>query len=112
MALSLEAAMRIGAALPDVERTTSWGQPTLKVRGQMMACVPTHKSAEPGSLVIRVDRGAREGMLTEQPELYYIKEHYAGYDAVLVRLDRATPEIMRDLMAMAHRYVSRKKGRG
>jgi hypothetical protein len=112
MPVSLESALNIGEALPSVERTTSWGQPTLKVRGQMMACVPTHKSAEPGSLVIRVDRGAREGMLAEQPELYYIKEHYTGYDAVLVRLDRATPELMRDLMAMAHRYVSKKKQRG
>ena len=108
----MESALGMGAALPGVVRTTLWGCPALKVRGEMMACVPSNKSAEPGSLVIRVDRVARAGMVAEQPDLYYVPEHYVNYDGVLVRLERATPEVMRDLMAMAHRFVSRKKRRG
>jgi len=41
----------IGRALPDVEVTTAWGQPALKVHGKMFACIASHKSAEPNSLV-------------------------------------------------------------
>ena len=29
----------IGRTLPDVEVTTAWGQPALKVRGRMFACL-------------------------------------------------------------------------
>jgi len=52
----LEAVWKAGAALPGVVRSAAYGSPALKVRGQLMAAVPTNKSAEPGSLMIRVDR--------------------------------------------------------
>jgi hypothetical protein len=35
----------IGRALPDVEVTTAWGQPALKVHGKMFVCIASHKSA-------------------------------------------------------------------
>jgi hypothetical protein len=38
---------KIGLALPSVEEGTAYGAPALKVRGKLMACVPTHRSAEP-----------------------------------------------------------------
>lgn len=110
MAVSLESAMKAGEALPGVVRTTSWGAPALKVRGQLMACVPTNKSAEPGSLLIRVNRRDREAMLAERPELFYLPDHYAGYDGILVRLAACDAAMMRDLLAMAHRFVGKNKG--
>jgi hypothetical protein len=42
----------IGRTLPDVEVTTTWGQPVLKVRGKMFVCIASHKSAEPNTLVV------------------------------------------------------------
>jgi hypothetical protein len=54
----------IGAALPDVEVTTTWGAMALKVRGQMFVCVATHKSAEPNTLVVV---GAPVADWTERP---------------------------------------------
>lgn len=109
MPLTIADALRIGRAFPNVEESTSWGAPALKVCGQMMACVPTNKSAEPGSLLIRMDRAERPALLAEAPELYYAPDHYLGYDGVLVRLAHCTPELMRDLLAMAHKFVSRKR---
>jgi len=50
-------------------------------------------------------------MLDEAPELYYVTEHYLPYDAVLVRLERLNRELLHDLLAMAHRFVTRKKAR-
>jgi len=51
-----------------------------------MAGVPTNKSAEPGSLLIRMDRRERTALVEEAPELYYAPEHYLGYGAVLARM--------------------------
>ena len=39
----------IGLDLPDVEEATMYGAPALKVRGKLLACMASHKSAEPGS---------------------------------------------------------------
>ena len=107
-AVTLDAVWQTGLTFPNVEKSTSWGAPALKVRGNLMACVPTNKAAEPGSLLIRIDRNARAALLAESPDLYYAPDHYLGYDGVLVRLQHLTPEILHDLLAMAHKFVTRK----
>ena len=52
--MSFDDVRRIGRALPDVVEGTMFGKPALKVRGKMIACMASHKSAEPGSLVVRM----------------------------------------------------------
>jgi hypothetical protein len=106
--MNVTAVFRIGLTLPGVEESTAYGAPALKVKGKLMAAVPTNKAAEPGSLLFRMDRRDRPALLAEDPGLYYAPDHYLGYDAVLVRLDRLTPELARDLLAMAHRFVTKK----
>jgi hypothetical protein len=106
--VSLDTVWKMGATLPGVVQSTAYGSPALKVGGQLMACVPTNKSAEPGSLMFRVDRNDRQTMLAEAPELYYVTDHYLDYDAVLVRLERLNQELLHDLLAMAHRFVTKK----
>jgi len=44
----------LGLELPGVEESTMYGAPALKVRGTLLACMASHKSAEPGSLVVRI----------------------------------------------------------
>jgi hypothetical protein len=95
----------IGRSLPDVELTTSWGKPTLKVRGRMFVCMAAHKSAEPDTLVVMMDVAARDALIEDDPDTYYLKEHYVGYPCVLARLSRIQPEALRDLVIGAHRYV-------
>jgi hypothetical protein len=98
----------IGRTLPDVEVTTTWGMPTLKVHGKMFACIASHKSAEPDTLVVMMDIADRDALIADDPETYYLKEHYVGYPCVLVRLSRVHPDALRDLVVGAHRYVSAK----
>ena len=107
-AVTLETVWQTGLTFSNVEKSTSWGAPALKVRGNLMAGVPTNKAAEPNSILIRIDRNARPALLAESPELYYAPDHYLGYDGVLVRLQHLTPEILHDLLAMAHKFASRK----
>jgi hypothetical protein len=98
----------IGRTLPDVEVTTSWGSPSLKVRGKMFVCMASHKSAEPNSLVVMMDFPDRDALLEDDPRTYYLKEHYVGYPCIVVRLARVQPDALRDLVIGAHRYVSAK----
>jgi hypothetical protein len=101
----------IGRTLPDVELTTTWGTPALKVHGRMFACLASHKSAEPNTLVVMMDFADRDALIEEEPDTYYLKEHYVGYPCVLVRLSRVHPDALRDLILGAHRYVSAKRKR-
>ena len=96
---------RIGLALPEVEEATTRGVPSLKVGGKILACVPSNKSAEPGSLMVRVDIGDRAHLLEEASEIYYVTDHYVGYSAVLVRLSRIEEGVLRDLLGMAYKFV-------
>ena len=96
----------IGRRLPDVEVTTMYGQPALKVRGKMFVCIASHKSAEPDTLVVMMDFGDRDALLAEDPETYYLKDHYVGHPCILVRLARVHPDALRGLVIGAHRFVS------
>jgi hypothetical protein len=104
--INFETVRKIGLALPGVEESTAYGAPALKVRGKLMACVPTHRSAEPNSLVVRVGFDDRAELLAAAPDVYYVTDHYLNYSAVLVRLSRVTPDVLRDLLGMAHKFVT------
>ncbi|PYR11354.1 MAG: hypothetical protein DMG00_10450, partial [Acidobacteria bacterium] len=106
--ISFKTVESIGRALPDVDVTTAWGQPALKVRGKMFACIASHRSAEPNTLVVMIDFGDRDALLEDDPGTYYLKEHYLNYPCVLVRLSRVRADALRDLITGAYRFVSAK----
>jgi hypothetical protein len=110
--VSFETVRKLGLQLPDVEEDTGYGKPALKVRGKMFACLPSHKSAEPGSVVVRTDFEQRAELLAGDPDVYYITDHYKDYPAVLVRMSRITPDMLRDLLGMAYSFVLRESTRG
>ena len=45
------------------------------------------------------------------PDVYYVTDHYLNYNAVLVRLSRVTPDVLRDLLGMAHKFVTAHEAR-
>jgi len=93
----------IGLALPGVEAAEAYGGRALKVHGKLLACEPRHRSAEPGSLAVRIDFDDRAALLAEAPDIYYVTDHYVEYNSVLVQLSRITPDILRDILGMAYR---------
>ena len=84
----------------------AWGTDALKVDGQMFACVPTHRSSEPGSLAVRVAFADRDELIAHQPDTFYVKEHYLDYPCVLVRLQHIHPDALRGLLVMGWQFVT------
>jgi hypothetical protein len=109
--ITFDIVREIGLALPDVEEGTMYGSPALKVRGKLLTCLAIHKSAEPESLAVRIDFDQRAGLLAEEPETYYITDHYVNYPVVLVRLAQIRTEHLRDLLGSAWRFVTAQRGR-
>jgi hypothetical protein len=97
--------------LPGVAHGTAYGSPALKVNGKMFTCIPTHRSAEPQSLAVRVDFADRDDLIENEPDVFYLKDHYADYAVVLVRLARIHRDALRDLLHMSWRFMSAKQPR-
>src|SRR5271166_4210534 len=104
--IDFDAVRKIGLALPGVEEGTAYGFPALKVHGKLLACLPANRSAEPGSIVVRVSFDDRAELLAAAPDIYYVTDHYLNYSAVLVRLSRVTPDVLLDLLGVAHKFVT------
>jgi len=94
---------------PGAERTTYFGKPAIKVAGEMIACMPSHKSAEPDSLVVRVDFLERDLRIANEPDVYYVKPHYVNYPCVLTRLSRVSDAALKDLLESAYQYTTKKR---
>ena len=74
--VSYETVRKIGRELAHVEEATMYGKPALKVKGKAFLCMASHSSAEPDSLLVRVDFEQRAELLAADPEVYYITDHY------------------------------------
>jgi len=101
----------VGLTLPDVEAATRYdGTAQLKLHGCFLAGVATHRSAEPGTLVVRVGLEERELLLEDAPETYYVTEYYRPYPLVLVRLSKVDRAALHDLLSTSWRLTLEKAG--
>jgi hypothetical protein len=100
---------KLGLGFPGVALSTYFGKPALKVNGEMLACMASHKSAEPDTLVVRVDFLERDLRIGNEPDVYYLKPHYRNYPCVLTRLSKIDNDSLKDLLESGLRFVSAKK---
>src|SRR5262245_38308971 len=96
--LTFSVVRSLALKLPDVEESSIHGEPSLKLSGKLLACPAIHKSAEPGTLAVRIDFDERDKLIASEPGIYYLTEHYANYPTVLVRLSRISRAALRDLL--------------
>ena len=92
----IERAARLAADLPEVEVSTWYGTPSLRVRGKSFLRVK-----EPGVLVVMCPLGLKEALMEAEPDAFYETPHYSGYAAMLVRLDSVDDERLRDRIECA-----------
>jgi len=106
---ALETVRAVGLTLPNVEATTKYdGSPVLKLGGSFMAGLATHPSAEPDTLVVRVDDEQRERLIGDAPETYYLTDYYRKYPLVLVRLSRIDRDALRDVLSVSWHLTAAK----
>jgi len=104
--INFDTVRNIGLALPGVEESTAYGSPVLRVNGKLMAGIAINRSAEPGSLFVCVDFDDRAELLAASPDVYYVTDHYVGGNFVLVRPSRVNRDVLRDLLGVAHKFVT------
>ena len=88
-----------------------YGAPALKVHGKLLACIPSHRSAEADSLAVRVDCDDRAELLAEATDVYYVTDHYLGYR----RSDPSPPSHSRGIEGLARhglQICNRERGSG
>jgi len=95
-----------GLRLPEVEESTWFHTPALRVRGRSFCRLRT----DPDALVLRVaDMGERDALLQGQPEAFFTTPHYDGYPYVLVRLEAVDPQELTELLEEAWRAMAPKR---
>jgi len=93
----------LALALPGVELSTSYGTPSIKVKGKIMARL---RNEAEGGLAIRCDFVDRQMLLQAAPETFYLTDHYVNYPMVLVNLDTVRRDALPDIVERAWRLVA------
>jgi hypothetical protein len=105
MAVTFDAIQKMALALDNVEEATSYGTPAFKLGGTMIARLRD----DLGALVLRMSIEDREALTAEDPETYFITDHYLNYPYVLIRMTRVHPDAMRDLLRGAWKTAAAQK---
>jgi hypothetical protein len=87
--ITWENVLAIGRELPETEESTSYGRPSLKVRGKSFVTI----RERPDALVVRCDGEEKPFLLEGRPDLVFTTPHYDGYPYLLVRLDAPLEEV-------------------
>jgi hypothetical protein len=100
--------VELARELPEIEESTSYGRPALKVRGKFVAALRT----DPDALVLRCDLEEKPLLLEARPDILFETPHYHGWGYVLLRLDaplEEAPEFLTDswLLAAPKRLADR-----
>jgi len=106
-AVSFEDVRRLALDLPGAEESTSYGTPAFKVNKKLFARF--HQDGQ--SLVLPIDFADRELLIAEQPEIFYITNHYLNYPYVLVRLATVRRDQISGLLRQAWRRVAARSNR-
>ena len=95
----------VGLTFPQVTGGTSYGTPALKVKGKLLVRLRDDIDA----VVLPMPFDRRDELIAEDPDTYFITDHYAPYEYVLARLARLNAAQARDLLGVAYRLVTKSK---
>jgi len=101
-------AIAIAKALPQVEVSTWYGTPGLKVAGKGFARLRTEAE---GGLVLMCSLDEKERLLESGEPAYYTTPHYDGFGAIIVNLSKVDRAALRDLIVQSWRIKATPKVR-
>ena len=93
--VSWEEVVAIAEELPEVEESTWFRTPSLKVRGKGFARLRTEAE---GGLVLMCDLSEKEALLASGDPTFYTTPHYDGHGSILVDLGRVDRDQLRELI--------------
>jgi len=88
-----EDVLELARELPEIEETTSYGRPTLKVRGKFVAAL----RSKPDAIVLKCDLEEKPFLLEARSDVLFETPHYRGWPALLLRLE-ASREDLREFL--------------
>ena len=93
---------KIALAWPEVENSTSYGTPSLKVRNKMLV-----RLKEDGDSLVMpsVPRDERELLVARAPKVFYFTDHYRDYPMMLIRLSNTRREIIEPFLRRCWREL-------
>ena len=99
--------VKLALELPTVEESRSYGTPSLKAQGKLVARL---RSEAEGGLALRCDFEDRDVLLQADGDAFYLTDHYRDYPMILVDLAQVKWDLMPDLLEQDCRPVSPKRG--
>jgi hypothetical protein len=94
---------KLALKYPGVELSTSYGTPSIKVKGRILGRLRTEAE---GAFAIRCDFMDRQILLQAHPQAFFVTDHYLNYPMVLVRLEKLERAELADLVERAWRSVA------
>ncbi len=95
-----EEVVALAGRLPEVEESTSYRTPSLKVAGKSFARLRTEAE---GGLMLLCEHAEKEALLASGDPAYFTTPHYDGYGAILVDLEKVEKAQLSELIEEAWR---------
>ncbi|MGJ9421945.1 MmcQ/YjbR family DNA-binding protein [Aeromicrobium sp. CF3.5] len=98
MTVTWEELAALARTLPETTESTSYGTPALKVKGKLIARLRTDAD---GSLALRCSLDEKQALVADPDPAFFTTAHYDGHGYVLVGLEQADAEQVRELLDAA-----------
>jgi hypothetical protein len=106
---SFEEAKRISATWPEVSESTSYGTPSLKVKGKSFCRMWSEREHDRDDvhdtdvLVVFCDLDEKRALIDSSEGVLFSTPHYEGYGAMLIRLADVTLDDLTDYLEDSYR---------
>jgi hypothetical protein len=103
--VTFETVREIALSLPEVEEGITHGSPSFRVRGKFLAVL----KEDGETLVLKMDQFDIDMLIALEPDVYFITDHYVGWEMVLIRLPQIHPDDLRQHFEQAWRKRAPKR---
>ncbi|CCM74757.1 MmcQ/YjbR family DNA-binding protein [Rhizobium mesoamericanum] len=96
--------LSVEANLPDVEQSTSYGNPALKVGGKAFVVVKNNET-----IVLSISIDDKERLIEMAPDIYYQTSHYIGWPSMPLRAAMISDAELKERLIGAWRFRAPKR---
>lgn len=94
MPVTYDDLVTIALELPDTEEALMYGDPAIKRAGRFMFA--PKKDGE--TIAVKLDWDTHDSLLDKYPDVFYKTPHYDGWPGFLVRLDKLSKKLAKEVV--------------